>query len=332
MTETRLRDALEREGRRVSLAPGAAERMFERRDRRDRRSRIAAIVESAALVVGVLAIVLATLPGRDHERQVVMGPAAVAGTYGTRLLDQDPDVARLALAGRYELRLSSDGSLIMLSPPDVDMPGPPIAFTVTGARFTTDLLVGQGCDAPGTYRWSRDAGSLTLTPLDEPCEVRSTILATQPWLETSPPVSTDALQGQWRATFTCDEMVATVETAPVSRHDEAIWRRANAEAFGSPDPEDPCAGSPPEPTYTLRFAGDRLQIFDNGPAEGFDGHYRLDGDILTIRDPRSRNINGAYRLQVRVGEGTLTFTLIERGATDPWFLSTWQVAPFESID
>lgn len=332
MTETRLRDALQGESRRASLAPGAAERMFDRRDRRDRRRRVAAVVESLALVVGVLALVLTTLPGDGRDRQDVMGPSAVAGRYMTRLSDLDTDVARLELAGRYELHLSSDGSLTVLSPPDVDMPGPPIGFTVTGSRLTTDLLLGQGCEAPGTYRWSRDGETLTLEPIEEPCELRSVILGTRAWVETTPLPSADALQGEWRATFTCDEMAATVEAAQVTRHDEAFWRRANAEALGSPDPDDPCAGSPPLRMYTLRFSGDRLQIFDQGPSEGFDGRYKLDGDILTIRDPRSRNIKGAYRLVVEIGEKELTFQLVGRGATDPWFLSTWQVAPFVTID
>ena len=117
----------------------------------------------------------------------------------------------------------------------------------------------------------------------------------------------------------------------MSSRDEASWGRANADALGSPDPEDPCAGSPLIQTYTLRFAGDRLQIFDRGPDEGFDGRYVLEDDILTIRDPRTRNIDGAYRLSVEIGEDSLTFRLLDEGASDPWFLATWQVAPFEAI-
>jgi hypothetical protein len=35
-------------------------------------------------------------------------------------------------------------------------------------------------------------------------------------------------------------------------------------------------------------------IFDGRP-EGFDGRYELDGDVLTIRDPRRANINGEYQ-------------------------------------
>ena len=330
MPETRLRDALEAEGRRVSLDADAAERMFERRDRRDRRRRQGTLVVGLAIAVCVVVLALTALP-RGVDRPVPTSPADVAGSYATRLSARDPDVARFGLAGPYELRLSSDGTMILLSPPDVDMPGPPIHFRVEGPQLTTDLLVDRGCDAPGTYGWSRAAGALTLVPVDEPCDLRSAILGTRPWIETATSPSADALQGDWRATFSCDQMVATVADADVSVRDEASWRQANAEALGSPDPDRPCAASPPAQTYTLRFAGDRLQIFDRGPDEGFDGRYVLDGDTLTIRDPRTRNIDGAYQLTVEIGEDALTFTLIGRGATDPWFLATWQVAPFESI-
>ena len=331
MGDLRLRDALEGEGRRVTLEPGAAERMFERRVRRDRRRRAGAAGVGLALVGVVVAVLLTALPGRDGEREIVTGPSAVAGVYVTRLPADDPEVERLGLAGRYELRLRADGSLAILSPPDVDLPGPPIAFTVTGRRFTTDLLVGLGCDAPGTYRWALAGGDLTFSPVDDPCAVRSTVLATRAWTDTEAEPDADALQGEWRATFTCEQMVATVEAAGVARRGEAFWRRANADALGSPDEQDPCAGSPAELTYTLRFASDRLQIFDRGPAEGFDGKYELDGDVLTIRDPRTRNIDGGYRLNVEIGSDSLTFRLLGRGASDPWFLATWQVAPFVAI-
>lgn len=328
MSDLRLRDALERESHRVRLEPGAAERMFERRDRRDRRRRIATVAASLIPISIVVALVFAALSGGDADREVVPGPSSVAGTYVTRLPASDPDVARLGIAGRYELRLRADGSLVILSPVDVDMPGPPTSFTVTGDRFTTDLLVGRGCDRLGTYRWSLQDRVLTFTPADEPCDLRSVLLTTRAWRATEPPAAVDALQGEWTATFTCQQMVGTVEQTAASRHDQAFWRRSSADELGSPDPEDPCAANPPEITYTLRFAGDRLQIFDRGSAEGFDGRYRLDGDILTIRDPSTRNISGMYRLSVEIGPDSLTFRLLGRGATDPFFIATWQVAPF----
>jgi len=282
------------------------------------------------LAAGASCAAVVTLPSGER-RLTVTGRDAIAGRYETRLSSRAPDVERLGLAGRYELRLGSNGALTLVSPPDVGMPGPPISFTVEGRSFTTNLLVGQGCHAPGVYRWSLDDGVLALAPVADTCEIRSTVLATRAWRAVAEASSVDALQGEWISTYSCEEMVAAVERAPVSRHDESFWREANAREFGSPDQDDPCAGSVATITHTLRFTGDRLQIFDLGPAEGFDGRYRLRGGILTIRDPRTRNIAGAYRLRVDIGDDSLTFELLDRGARDPWFVSTWQVAPFARV-
>jgi hypothetical protein len=68
-------------------------------------------------------------------------------------------------------------------------------------------------------------------------------------------------------------------------------------------------------------------IFDGRP-EGFDGRYELDGDVLTIRDPRRANINGEYQVRVEFGANTLTFELLGDGAADPFFTATWETAPF----
>jgi hypothetical protein len=80
MTDLRLRDELERESHRISLHPGAAERMFERRDRRDRRRRTATAVVGLALAAGVVALVLTSLPGRNGDRDVVSGRSAIPGS------------------------------------------------------------------------------------------------------------------------------------------------------------------------------------------------------------------------------------------------------------
>jgi hypothetical protein len=68
-------------------------------------------------------------------------------------------------------------------------------------------------------------------------------------------------------------------------------------------------------------------IFDGRP-EGFDGRYELDGDVVTIRDPRRANINGEYQVRVEFGANTLTFELLGDGAGDAFFTSTWETAPF----
>jgi hypothetical protein len=69
-------------------------------------------------------------------------------------------------------------------------------------------------------------------------------------------------------------------------------------------------------------------IFGPDRSEGFDGRYDLDGDVLTIRDPRTGNINGEYRLRVTVGADALAFELLGDAASDPFFTATWEAAPF----
>jgi hypothetical protein len=327
MTDLRLRDELERESHRISLHPGAAERMFERRDRRDRRRRTATAAVGLALAAGVVALVLTSLPGRNGDRNVVSGRSAIAGTYEARLPSRDPAVARLGIDGWFRLELSEDGVLELNGPWDVDLPGPPVTFSVTGRELTTDLLVGFGCENEGRYRWSLADGELTLSPLDEGCELRSVLLGTRAWTASDPGPPPDALQGDWTATYTCEEMVAAVDRSDASPAAIAAWRSANVEMFGSPDPTDPCAASPPPLSSTFRFTGDRLLIFDGRP-EGFDGRYELDGDVLTIRDPRTGNIDGEYQLRVEITPDALTFELLGEGGADPWFTATWEVAPF----
>ena len=328
MTDLQLREDLERESHQVTLAPGAAERMFERRDRWDRRRRITTAVVGLALFAAVIAVVVTSLPRRNSEREVITGPSAVAGTYETRLPSRDPDVTRLGVAGQYELRLTESGALELNGPWDADLPGPPVTFSVVGHELRTDLLVGHGCGFEGTYRWTLADGVLALSPLDDACEARSVLLGTGAWTAVTPAPPPDTLQGDWTATYTCEEMVAAVERSPASADDEEQWLRANAEFLGSPDPLDPCAGTPPPFSTTLRFTGDRLLIFDPGAVEGFDGRYELEGDVLTIRDPRTRNINGAYQLRVQITPETLTFDLLADGGEDSWFVATWEVTPF----
>jgi hypothetical protein len=328
MTDLLLREDLERESQRVTLAPGAAERMFERRDRRDRRRRAATVVVGLALMAGVIALVVTAFPGRNRDRDVVTGPSSVAGTYETRLPSRDPDVTRLGVAGQFRLRLTEGGVLELNGPWNVDLPGPPVTFSIAGHELTTDLLVGHGCETEGAYRWTLAEGALTLSPLDDPCPLRSVLLGTGPWTETPTRPAPDALQGDWTATYTCEEMVAAVERSAGTAANVDQWFRDSAEMLGSPDPLDPCAAAPPPLASTLRFTGDRILIFDTGGVEGFDGRYELHGDVLTIRDPRTRNIDGAYQLRVQITPEALTFKLLGEGGNDAWFVSTWEVAPF----
>ena len=332
MSDLRLRDELERESHRVSLPPHASERMFERRDRRDRRRRAGVIVTGLALFAGVIAIVLFAAPRGEEEPRPAAPTGVVAGTYEARLPARDPDVTRLGLAGMYELRLGAGGTVRMMSPRDVDLPGAPVTFSIEDDVFTTDFLVGSGCDTQGRYRWSADEQALTLTPLDDPCDLRTALLATRPWTSITPLAPTDALQGDWTATFTCEEMVAAVERAPIPPEGIAFFRQGMSHDLGSPDPNHPCAGTPPDPmTQTLRFVDGRLQIFDQTGSEGFDGGYERRGDVLVIRDALTQNIVGSYRLAIDTRPDALVFRLLGQAAKDPFFTGTWEVSPFVRV-
>jgi hypothetical protein len=325
-----LRERLEREAARVSLGAGAAGRMYERRDRRVRRIRIVSVAVGLGLVLAVVMIALQAVPHARPGRRLVPDISTVAGSYRTRLASGDADVARLGLAGTYEMRLRADGSMTVITPFGVDIPDSAASFSITGHQLRTDFLVGAGCGTDGTYRWSLAGGALRLVVADDVCARRATMLATAPWrpFETT---AGDPLEGQWRASFSCRSMVGAVRAADASPHDRRFWLRATADENGATDPRHPCGGSSTRYTFTFRFTEGRLQIFDRTGAEGFDGVYAIAGSVVTVRDPRTRNIDGAYRFAFRLEGGRVTFRPLGRAATDPFYVGVWAVEPFDRL-
>lgn len=121
-------------------------------------------------------------------------------------------------------------------------------------------------------------------------------------------------------------MVRTVRRAAIAPRDEKFWSRHSGE-LGS-DPNDPCRGAPDPITFTLRFDRGRLLIYGPDGREGFDGGYEVHGDVMTIRDAGTSNIDGSYELKFHLNKDQASFQLLGRGATDPFFVATWQSAPF----
>jgi hypothetical protein len=330
-----LRSPLEREGERVALPPDATDRMFERGRRRQRNRRVAALGVGTVLFLATLVIVRSSLPEGHRPEPGTPRPItarAIAGTYTVRLPASDAQVDRLGLEGPYTMQLEPNGSFLLIGPHKVDFPWSPATFDVSRGVLTTDAFVGtsdpdpdQGCSARATYRVERGAGSLTFTPLMEPCNFRAAILATVPWTTASRRTS-GRFQGYWTTTFSCERMVRTVQRAAVAPRDEAFWLRHNGEL--GPDPNDPCSGGPDPITFTLRFDRGRLLIYDPDGGMGFDGGYEVHGDIMTIRDAGVDNIDGSYELRFRLSEDRASFQLLGRGATDPFFVATWESAPF----
>jgi hypothetical protein len=182
-----LRDQLEREGARVSLAPGSATRLWDRRRRNERRRRVSALVVglSITLAVVVLSLQGALIVG-DGEPPPPGGTAGtyeeIAGTYTTRLTSADATVARLGVEGPYELRLLPSGVLLLSVPPGFDQAVGSVVFRLSGNVFTTNAFTNYLCPGTvGTYRWALDAETLRFVPLGEPCEIRAAVLSTRPW-------------------------------------------------------------------------------------------------------------------------------------------------------
>ena len=322
-----LRDLLEQESDRFQLPPGAHDRMLVRGRRRSRNRRLSALVVGV-VVAGVIAVILHMVTPADRTEPVPANRQSVAGTYEMRLTDEDPGVALVGMAGRYQLRLSTSGSLELIGPPQFDLPGDPIRFDVARGLLTTDALVGSRCKATAAYRVQAGPGLLTLVPVEEGCEMRRIILATHPWtLVTDPTV--DPLEGVWTATFSCRSMVQAVRSAQIDPTKEAFWTAATADAFGSKDLTRPCRAVTEPLTRTIQFSDGRLQVFDPPDSrEGFDGRYAIEGDVVTIRDPATQNIRGSYRLTFTIDGDRVSFHLLGRGATDPFFVGAWEAASF----
>jgi hypothetical protein len=108
----------------------------------------------------------------------------VAGTYVVTLDPSDAAVARDGVAGLWTLRLQADG-VALLSAPQAFQPGASglsgITYGLVGDRLRTDLFYNDFCHSIGTYTWSLAQGGLRLTPVDETCSIRRTLLSTAPW-------------------------------------------------------------------------------------------------------------------------------------------------------
>ena len=322
-----LRDLLEREGERFQLPPGAHNRMRERGRRRSRNRRLSAIAVGV-VVAGIVAVILHLVTPADRTEPVPANRQSVAGSYAMRLTKDDPGVALVGMAGRYRLRLSTSGSLELTGPPQFDLPGDPIRFDVDRGVLTTDAFVGSRCKATAAYEVHADAGLLRLAPVQEGCELRRVILATHPWTLVADQ-TVDALEGEWTETFSCQAMVHAVRAAPVDPTKEAFWTGATADSLGSNDLTKPCRAVTGPLTRTFRFSDGRLQTFDPPDnQEGFEGRYEIQGDVVTIRDPVTQNIQGSYRLTFMIDGDRVAFHLLGRGATDPFFVGAWEAAPF----
>jgi hypothetical protein len=189
------RRALEREGERFDLAPGALDRLFERRRRKDRNQRVGAgLVAFIILAVGAWGAVSvfhglgshprpASSPTPGQDRQLYL---EIAGTYTVELSAADLGASTKEVAGNYTMRLLPDGAVVLSAPLGSLREGRSpsgIAYRLSGSRFTINAFVNISCPGTvGTYRWQLADGRLVFTPIHDVCAVRRALFGSKPWL------------------------------------------------------------------------------------------------------------------------------------------------------
>ena len=186
---------LERKSRRFELAPGALDRLLERRRRKDRNQRIRAGVLAFA-IAGVSAWGVASIFRYvDSDRQPAATPtpttdsesyALIAGVYTTTLSQDDAVVAAQSMAGTFTMRLKPNGVMHLRLPAGVHLEGGSpsgINFRLSGNQFTTDAFDNHTCAgiAPGVYNWRLHKYRLKLTPIVDECDVRAALLGSRAW-------------------------------------------------------------------------------------------------------------------------------------------------------
>jgi hypothetical protein len=168
-----------------------------------RKSRRRVMVRRAAIVVtAATALFLAIAVGpraldalRNAQERVpatkptptVSGVQALTGSFTRRLTESSPAVRVNQMAGEWTIDLHADGTMGVTAPPAFTGVLSVVQFQVTGDRFRTNFHLPNGCtNLPlGTYRWSRSGPTLTFTVIDDACQARVTLFASEVWTSTS---------------------------------------------------------------------------------------------------------------------------------------------------
>lgn len=194
--DRRLRDAFDRA---ASTVDPDVELHLDETLRRASRRRAASVVGTAlaasiATVALVVVIRLMGVPGGG-----IGGPSTsaqpspsgsepgsdVVGTYRVTLNDSDDGVVTSGLSpvGDWSMTLQSSGAMELVPPAGFEgSRASGHTFSLDGSTLRTDLYYNDYCSSIGTYAWALTANGLTLTVVDDECEIRRTILATRSWL------------------------------------------------------------------------------------------------------------------------------------------------------
>jgi hypothetical protein len=190
-------DRLRRELRRTAdtIEPDVGQALTIVQDRTRRRgtiglgSLLGAAIAVVIVVVGLQAVASVRDSGPGASPPPLgatpdpFGYRRISGTYVVTLQASDglPEIGDVA--GEWTMALDRDGTM-ELTPPMTFGEGDAIqsgaAFSLAEDRLRTNLFQ-QRCDSVGAYDWSLVEDQLTLTPLDDSCALRATVLGERPW-------------------------------------------------------------------------------------------------------------------------------------------------------
>ena len=183
--EQKLRDALASAA--VDVAPDVERSLHgltsrHRRRLRIRRTALAAAVAGLVAVVPVLAVLRASTADKDRLVQSPTAMADLAGSYQAVITEADGGGVQPPLTGLWHLRLRSDGTGSLAAPssfPAGSWEG--LTFTADSDTFRTEMFAGEYCEEAGTYAWRQTEDQLILDVVDDPCQLRRTLLTSGPW-------------------------------------------------------------------------------------------------------------------------------------------------------
>jgi len=146
---------------------------------------LAIAVVAAALFLGPrLLDVIGSQRGRPAGRPTPPPAASLVNSYRVDLKDAGGDLVSAGLDGEWTLSFNGDGTLVWNAPPTAGISEglPRDTYQVSGDRIVTAAFVTELCEGGvGTYTWTREGSSLTLTVVNDDCALRAAILSTEPW-------------------------------------------------------------------------------------------------------------------------------------------------------
>lgn len=102
--------------------------------------------------------------------------STIAGSTLTTTVSREAAGADTMSTGSFEIALADDSTFQVRQDGSVVVEG---RYTIDGDRITfTDEIGDQLCEPPsGTYRWSLEGDQVTMSPVEDACSPRMTVLA-----------------------------------------------------------------------------------------------------------------------------------------------------------